>query len=164
MMSPKARLVVAAGLFLAWMGWLVYLVAQTRHPVVLSRPQFLVADLYVTARLRADGDKPAARVTIEETLWARDAGDKLPAGTEVTIPALAESWQKEDAVKPKYGPDQGWQGERVYLLPLIKKKGDYDVASIPLSPGFAKDEAHRLQIYPANDEALSQARDIIAKK
>jgi hypothetical protein len=155
MMSPKARLVIAAGLFVAWLGWLVYLVTQTQHPVILSRPQFLVADLYITARLeRAEDGKPAAKVTTEETLWAANEKDKLPPGTEIMIANLPDC-------------EQGWEGPAVYLLPLVKSDADtYRIAPVPAAPrnpGFT-DKAHQLRIYLANDEARRQVREIMAKQ
>jgi hypothetical protein len=153
-MSPKARFYVAAGLFLAWLGWLIYLVTQTRHPIILSRPQFLVADLYVTARVSAKDGKPAAEVTIDKTLWARDDKDRLPPGTQATVENLPKCAEAE----------QGWDGEGLYVLPLIKSeaKDRYRIAQIPLSPGFAADAAHRLRIYRATDEVLRQVDEIIA--
>src|SRR5689334_12906238 len=41
----------AAILFAAWIGYLLYLALMTRgqSPIVLSRPQFLVADVWVIA-------------------------------------------------------------------------------------------------------------------
>ncbi len=38
------RLILAAALFVAWIGMLAILAATTTRPVVLSRPQFLVSD------------------------------------------------------------------------------------------------------------------------
>ena len=151
MMSPKARFYVAAGLFVAWLGWLVYLVTQTRDPVILSRPQFLVADLYVTARLSAEDGKPAPVVTIVEVLWTRDTKEKLAAAAQVTVADVPDS-------DPEH-----WKGEGVYLLPLQKTGDTYRLAKVPLSPGFG-DGPHRLRIYPANDEALRQVRELISSK
>ena len=149
-----ALLAAAAGLFAAWIGYLAFLALTASHPVVLSRPQLLVADLYVTARLSAKEGKPAPEVTIDKTLWTRDEKDALPSGTQVTVANLADC-----------GAEQGWQGEGVYVLPLVKSeaKDRYRVAQIPLSPGFAPDTAHRLRIYPATDEVLRQVDEIIAK-
>ena len=48
-MAPRVRLVLSGSLFLAWIGYLAYLVAITRNPVILSRPQFLEANVYVLA-------------------------------------------------------------------------------------------------------------------
>src|SRR5262245_4359892 len=45
------RLTLAGGLFAVWIAYLAYLAATTTHHTVLSRPQFLVADLYVVADL-----------------------------------------------------------------------------------------------------------------
>jgi hypothetical protein len=61
MKPSRVRLAVCALLFLGWIGWLVYLSATTTRPVVLSRPQFLAADLYVIAELREGRSSPEPR-------------------------------------------------------------------------------------------------------
>jgi len=48
-------------LFLAWISWLAYLAATTTHPLVLSRPQFLVTDLDVIAEVGGDEGSDARR-------------------------------------------------------------------------------------------------------
>ena len=70
-MTPKVRLILAGSLFLAWIGYLGYLVAITRNPVILSRPQFLVADAYVLAKLESapKGEHPADKIQVMEVLW-----------------------------------------------------------------------------------------------
>jgi len=150
MTSPKLRLALAAGVFVAWIGYLTFLVATTRHPVILSRPQFLTAQLYVTARLTGDADKPAANITVEETLWAANEKHNLPRGTELQV-------NLDDV-----GPEQGWDGEGVYVLPLraTALPGTYFLPPVPRSPGFGGGKA---RIYPATADALQQVRDLIVE-
>ena len=49
MKFAAVRLAVAAVLFVGWIGYLGFLVRTTRHPIVLSRPQFLVSQKDVIA-------------------------------------------------------------------------------------------------------------------
>src|SRR5262245_56647666 len=77
MKPSRVRLAVCALLFLGWIGWLVYLSATTTRPVVLSRPQFLAADLYVVAELR-QGREPR--------LWPEILG-LLAAAPQAGFPA-----------------------------------------------------------------------------
>jgi hypothetical protein len=155
MMSPKARLVLAASLFIAWIGWLVYLVVQSRNPVILSRPQFLVTDLYVTAHLTADDGKPSALAMIDEVLWAAPGRDKPAKGTQIEVARLS-----------KCGPKQGWQGKGLYLLPLSPAIPPriYRLVSIPPSPGYSAREPDDLRIYAATEDALRQVRGFITAK
>ena len=60
MSAGKARLTAAAIVFVAWLIWLMVLALTAGKPEVVSRPQFLVADLYVVAELRDDKDPPRA--------------------------------------------------------------------------------------------------------
>ena len=66
---------------------------------------------------------------------------------------------------PECGPEQGWEGNGLYVVPLMKaeSKDRYRIALIPQSPGFAPDAAHRLRIYPATEEVLRQVDELIAK-
>src|SRR5262249_46698022 len=76
--TPKmTRLVLAAVLFAAWMGYLGYLVYTlpkpvNNMPVVLSRPQFLVSDLDVIG----DIDLKEGTVAVRKVLYSR--GGNLP--------------------------------------------------------------------------------------
>jgi hypothetical protein len=72
MRPSRVRLVVCALLFLGWISWLVYLSATTTRPVVLSRPQFLAADLYVIADLE-QGFEPRLRSELPGLLAAAPA-------------------------------------------------------------------------------------------
>src|SRR2546426_1012264 len=73
MTFPKARLVVSACLFMGWLGFLAYLVAESRT-IVLSKPQFLVAKLYVVVDVRDKDDRANPDVTVEKILWPNDKG------------------------------------------------------------------------------------------
>jgi hypothetical protein len=154
MKPSRVRLAVCALLFLGWIGWLVYLSATTSRPVVLSRPQFLAADLYVLAEVHAGPkgpDAPDAEVTVREIVWPGPGMDL--AGRPLVIPNL-----------PQSGPKQGWNGPGEYILPLTQKKQKgrevYQVTPIPRSPGYSR---HETPIYPANATARRELKDLIAE-
>jgi hypothetical protein len=153
MIPPRLRLILAAVLFAGWIGWLAYLAVTTTHPVVLSRPQFLVAGLDVIAELKADGDHPDPHIRRVHVLWPRDRKDQVPR--ELDLANLKELTSAN-----------GWQGPGAYLLPLVKMKGsdEYRVAVIPPSPGYSSDRSPPLRIYPDTTETRSQEQRIRSGK
>jgi ribosomal protein L7/L12 len=127
--AAKVRLAVAAGLFLAWIGWLAYLVFTTHNPVILARPQFLVADLWVCGHIDGDNDRPGDKMLVREVLWTRDKIDQSLVEKTLTV------WDLPFARKA-----QGWAGPRDYLVPLKKvqegKKTVFHLTPLPPSPGY----------------------------
>src|SRR5207247_69590 len=106
MTFPKARLFVSGALFIGWLGFLLYLVIDSRT-IVLSQPQFLSAQVYVVVEVSNAGGKPDPDVTIEEVLWAADAPDKQLK--KLHLPELAAC-----------GKAEGYRGAGKYLLPLVR--------------------------------------------
>lgn len=151
MLEARVRLAVAAILFCGWLGWLGYLAFTATDPVVLSRPQFVMANIHVLARLSGDEKHPDTTVTIEKVLWPADKQEDLTAGAKLKLSDLAE-----------YGPGQGWNGPGEYLLPLTRTpSGAYAVTVVPLSPGFnPKTMDFRRRIYRASPQVLSQLEQI----
>jgi hypothetical protein len=150
--AQRLRLVLAAGLFLAWMSWLAYLALTTTQPVVLSRPQFLVADLVVIAEVgEMDGD-PDPHVKIVRVAWPRK--DKDREGKSIEVSHLSS-----------LGREQGWQGPGRYILALQRtgsaKENRYLVAQIPHSPGYPRGgKPPPTPIYSATSEAVEQLEEI----
>ncbi len=146
--SSVALLALAAGLFAVWIVYLAYLAVTTSHPVVLSRPQFAIAKLWLVAQI--DGlDSP---VTVREVVYAappvRATAPK--AGTTIQVKNLADC-------------KDGWAGPGAYILPLGGEQSGYWVAPIPESPGY---RASAPRIYPATPETraqLSELRDLMTK-
>src|SRR5947209_8212401 len=131
MVFPKARLVVSGGLFLAWIGFLVYLVARTRDPVILSRPQLAVASIVVVANVEEKDGHATPTVTIKSVAWALSKEDPISVGSALTVEGLADC-----------GPRQGWRGPGEYIVPLTRKTDGgraYEVTPLPLSPGYVPD-------------------------
>jgi hypothetical protein len=157
MKRSPVLLVVTAVLFLAWIGWLAYLVVITRHPApepkpiwdlyVLARPQFLVAELYVIAEVSANpaGGQADDVVTIKKVLWSANQADIKRA--KILVKNL-------DAVDAQHG----WQGPGEYILALTRagrRETDvFLVTSLPRTPGFAGDALGR--IYVATPPTLRQ--------
>jgi hypothetical protein len=125
MVFAKARLLVAAGLFVAWIGFLVVLVAQTRDPVILSRPQLAVSGLVVVATVAEKDGRPATTINIKKVA----VGDAKLAGTSLDVEGLADC-----------GKAQGWAGPGDYIVPLTLRPGEggttYEVTPLPKVPGF----------------------------
>ena len=143
-------LVLSAVLFLGWIGWLAYLVATARPPVVLSRPQFLASTLDVIGRVDARPDgRPNPEVSVREVRWPQEGPEKALAGTTVTVHDLPEH------------AEGGWAGPDSYILPLVKDGKDYRVARIPHSPGFEADtQAARARIYRETPQTLCQLEEV----
>ena len=145
MTFPKARLVVSACLFLAWLGFLGFLVYQSRNLVVLSRPQFLIAQMYVVVEVRDDGGKPDPNVAVHEVLWVAEPADAALHNLNLLdLPACDKA--------------HGYRGAGKYLLPLVKsKQPPFQIAPIPQG-------AHEKRIYPWTPDARAQVDQLIAAK
>jgi hypothetical protein len=127
MTFPRARLAVSAALFLVWLGYLLLLVVMSRHTVVLSRPQLLVAELCVLAELTGDG-VPDDEVTIKGVYWSIHAGDETLKGKRVRVRNLVDAAL------------QGYEQPGLYILALDHddEKGQpvFAVTHVPYSPSF----------------------------
>jgi hypothetical protein len=125
MVGARVRLIVAAGLFALWMGWLAYLALTATNPLVLSRPQFLVADIWVVADLTG-GEHPDDLITVDRIVWSSEDKRKIADGAKVSLRNL-----------PLLGDGQDWNGPGQYILPLTRlEDGTFAVTPIPRSPGF----------------------------
>ena len=144
----RARLYVSAGLFLAWLTWLFYLVLTTTRPIVLSRPQFLISTLDVVGHVNVVNGKPEPRVGIEEVHW--------PTGRQIS-PAITVTDLDRCVVRTQGGT---WHTGS-YILPLIEDHGNYRVADIPASPGYNPDFADsRPRVYEASPQTRRQLDEI----
>jgi hypothetical protein len=122
MTFPKARLAVSAVLFLSWIGFLLYLVVTDRS-VVLSRPQFAIAQLVVVADVKtgARSESLDPRITILEVPWAANSADRKFVDQAIEIPELASFEQEHGNV----GPGK-------YILALQRRSGDiFEIAPLP---------------------------------
>jgi hypothetical protein len=154
-MMARLRLVLAASLFAAWIGCLVYLASTTTHPVVLSRPQFLESDLDVIADVKGDADHPSPTVTVVKVVWPKSRRDEKL--TSLTLANLAD-----------LSSQNGWQGPGRYILPLRENRrgaeNPYRLAEVGSSPGFPSlgsgTEPVRRRIYPDRAETREQLQAI----
>src|SRR5262245_40671479 len=112
-MKPAAwRLAAAAVLFAAWIGWLAYLAFTTHNPVVLYRPQFLVATLDVVAEVKEKDGSPDPAVDV----------------SEVFFPAQEKKLEKQKIEVKNLVSCEGWDGPGSYILALTKDGDGYQVA------------------------------------
>ena len=139
--SPVA-LAVAVLLFGGWLTWLGYRAWRDRQPVVVSRAQLALSQYDVEVKLskNPDGTLPAG-VTVERVRWAAD--DKKPA--------------EKDQIRVSNLPQaQGYQGDGMYLLPLVRRGDEYELAGLPFDPGYPHREPPQPRIYPETPEVLKQ--------
>jgi hypothetical protein len=126
-------------IFMAWLGWLGYIALHTRQTVIVSRPQILVSNLDVIARIdRQD----ATEVKVDQVHWPASQ-EKLKDQT-LAISNLAEC--------------AGWSGPGSYVIPLTADGKTWHVTLTPRSPGYPV--AGKPRIYPASAESLRQVDEV----
>ena len=160
------RLAVAAALFAGWIGYLAYLAATTTEPIVLERPQFLVAELYVIASVEAAQASPLETVTVREVVWAASSADQ--SLQKITVKNLPKCGVKK---QPKDGGALVFPGPGEYILALshTKEPGVFMVTLEPRTPGFAgravqaQMELVGAPIYPVTPQTLEQLQIIKAE-
>jgi hypothetical protein len=148
-----ALLAVAAGLFAVWIGYLAYLALTASHPIVLSRPQFLMADLWVVA----DVEGPEGPVAVSEVVYAAPP-------VRATAPKVGAVIQVDNLADCK----RYWTGRGKYILPLAADDKGYRVPAVPRSPGYPPSSQHGPEclIYPDTPEThgqLSAMRDLMTR-
>jgi hypothetical protein len=157
--KARLKLVVAAVLFAGWIGYLAYLVVGLAQqepagpdgkPVVLSRPQFLVATLVVTAEVEDRTDRPT-RAIVKAVHWPQNAETAALVDQTVEVRNLARSEGLNEAGR--------------YILPLWSERDTFQVAPTPPSPGYPPGgpsrEAGPSRVYlstPHTQEQLEQIR------
>lgn len=166
-----ARLVLMAGLFLAWLAYLGYLVYSRPHtpdgrPLALSRPQFFVSMLDVVAQVN---DERGEEVIIEEVLYPREKAP-VKLGEKIRVENIDKCRplpRPEPEEKNKETP-LDWTGPGKYLLPLqiVERQGKrhFEVVPTPPSPGYPP-PPHSAgvgppRIYPATRQMLAEYVDI----
>ncbi len=144
-MTRRRRLLaLAVVLFAGWIGYLAFLALTNSHAVVLSRPQFLVADLWVVADVD-DLDKP---VKVADVAFAK--GDAPEKGNTIEVRNLSAC--KED-----------WKGPGRYILPLTHDATGYYVTAIPRSPGYGP-PVPQFRIYADTPETGAQLAHLPREK
>jgi hypothetical protein len=141
--------------FVAWLGYLFSLTRQVERPsIILSRPQFLIAEYVVIGRLENKSDQ----VTVDEVFFAPQVS-KLKAGEKIQVENLRESlhdWTSED-------PHAEWPLHGDFILPLYgfrrNEKGEHweaAVVALPPSPGLPMGT----RIYPKTPGTMEQLEAI----
>lgn len=120
-MTPRARLIVAAALFVGWLGWLGYTALNKSRAPAVSRAQATGASVAVIADLTAtEGGAPAADASVTEVLTANG-----PAAGKIVVANLPTA--------------SGFAGSGRYLLLLTQDGPDgtplYRLAGPQRSPG-----------------------------
>lgn len=154
--AAVVRLIVAAGLFLGWIGYLVYLVFTASKPTVLSRPQFLVADFVVIGQVKSLDDPVEVREVFRE-----DRPHAPKVGASIRVTNLAECRRPARGDEPVETIPKDFQKAGLYILPLRpgRKEDEFSVVEIPYSSGAYKTGVPR--IYPLTDETRAQLKQVL---
>jgi hypothetical protein len=160
------RLAVTTALFVLWISYLAYLAATTTEPVVLERPQFLVADLYVIADVDAVNSAPLETATVRKVVWAANSADQNL--DKIKVKNLPKCGVKK---QPKDGGALDFPGRGEYILALshTKEPNVFMVTLEPRTPGFpgralqAQMELVGAPIYPVTPRTLEQLQIIKAE-
>jgi hypothetical protein len=115
--------------------------------IVLSKPQFMIAQLYAVVEVRDQGGKADSDVTVEDVLWTADKSDQQLAGQALHVAEL-----------PVCTKEQGYQGAGKYLVPLIKANG----AGFLIAPYPRVDS--KVHIYAWTPDTRAQVERLIAAK
>jgi hypothetical protein len=145
MTFPRARLAVSACLFIGWLIFL-FVVWLRSYTVILSSPQFMIAQIYAVVDVRDDQGKADPDVTVEEVLWASDPADGQLAKAQHLVEISRCIRQN------------GYHGAGTYLVPLIKTPIGIMIAPLPRS------EPRQIRIYPWDASTRTQVNGIIAAK
>jgi hypothetical protein len=165
-LHPAAiRLVAVAVLLAGWLGYLAFLVvkmpeSRPGEPLILSRPQLLVSEVDVIARV--DSAEPLTSVTIEEVLFPKE-NSPLQVGQEIRVTNLPKCKRLPLSGEKPADVPLDWNGPGSYLLPLQHIDGhDYKVTPTPASPGYppSRDAVGPPRIYPATAAAKAEYRAI----
>jgi hypothetical protein len=150
MTFPKARLAVSACLFVAWLVFL-FVVWLRSSPIILSKPQFLIAELYVVVEARDERGKADPEVIVEEVLWASDPADEHLVNKTLRLPDLSTCGEKH-----------GYKGAGKYLVPLVKSAGiPFRIAPVPRDDIR---QASTPRIYLWKPDLRGQVAEIVAAK
>ena len=150
--NQRLRLILAAGLFITWIGFLAFLAATSTRPVVLSHSQFLTSEFDIIAQIKEGNHGPDSRVIVDEVSWPTQENENLK-DKEIAITNL-----------PLIEKRDGWEGPGRYILPLKKTKADtFEVVSLPMSPGYEPLKSHA-RIYRVSSETLRQLQEIEMSK
>ena len=122
MTFPKVRPIIFAALFLAWLGFLFYLVLDTQHTVI-SKPQVRIAQAVLIVAVRDEGGKADPTVSVAEVLKS-DPAHLVLVGQKLRLIDLL-GCKKE----------HGYSGAGDYVIPLTWRRR-WQIAAIP-PPGVS---------------------------
>jgi hypothetical protein len=149
-----AFLILTGVLFLAWIGYLAYQAITLPRPnIVLSRPQFLVADLWVVAHIESPDDP----VTVKECVYAAEGEEKPADGSTLKVGGLADCKKTVRTSKNEIETREEFTGPGDYILPLTRGSGGYFVTPIPHMTGLTQYGPH---IYPLTPETRARLAEM----
>ncbi len=155
MKRPRIRLVVAATIFVAWLGWLAYLAITQANPMVVSRSQIMAATNFVVAEVTVDPETGLPERTVKVVEDLRPGVQPL-AGNLLVVNLREARIPKAKEFK---------SGVR-YLLPLTAAPGGrYELTLQPRSPGQDAIDYQRVRpwAYPWDSDEVRKQFERMAR-
>jgi hypothetical protein len=150
-----ALLILTGALFLAWIGYMAYQAFTLPRPnIVLSRPQFLVADLWVIAHIE-NTDDPT--ITVKECVYAAEGEEKPADGSKLTVANLADCKKLIRTSKNEIETRDEFTGPGDYIVPLSRRSDGYVVTPMPHVTGLTQYGPH---IYPLTPETRARLAEM----
>jgi hypothetical protein len=125
MTVARARLLVAAVLFVGWLCWLGYLAWFKTNPVMVSHSQVMAATRFVVAEVHLEPDSGALRKEVRVVEDLRPTGPPLPE--TITVTNLDKAEIAGDGTRFRDGGQ--------YLLPLTPDPTAANVFELTRPPG-----------------------------
>lgn len=148
MKRRRLFLILAAGLAVVWTAWLGYQALTTADPVVVSRPQIMVAPVVVEATIEEDRANPRTASIV-----------RIYRGHDVLgLPPEADA-PKNLRIKVR-GVEEVSAGSFIMALRETENPGEFAVVPLPRSPGFASG-GRQAPVYPATESTRLQAREAL---
>jgi len=148
MRRSRPFLIFALVLAVSWTAWLSYQAATSADPIVVSRPQILVAPVVVEAKLYDENGArkiKVVRVYVGQGILGMDGAQREPADMHIAVPELDD------------------EAPGSYLLALQEsafKKGEFQLVPTPASPGYSP-KGQRPPIYPATESTRLQVLEAL---
>jgi hypothetical protein len=113
---------IAVVLFAGWMTFLGFKAIRARAPVILSRSQLVHSTTVIEAELNLDASGQLPLSVKVGRILCSNVGD--PVGDTLMLSNLR--WV------------DGFDGNGAYLIPLRRKGTVFEVAGLPIDPGFPR--------------------------
>src|SRR4026208_1533646 len=155
MKAARLKLIIASVLLFGWLGYLAYLVAFERDPVVVSRSQVMASTHFVLADVIVDPATGYAIPNVEVKEDLRPLGAALSG--MIRIRNIKEARQ--------HARKSAFQDPGPYLLTLTKQdEGPFELTPAPGAPGHDSPIRPRPWVYLWSDPDVQDQFNMLVPK